>query len=117
MGFGERPDSRPVQYGDLIAARWYDEGKWKIRKVDDYGGTDVVSMQEVENAHHVVLLKDTETRRILIMDASQEMFDPLVKAFPEITTGDFTPEASSALHIAIEHAFILWLEWNHPDMN
>ena len=117
MGFGERPDSRPVGYGDLIAAKWYDEGEWEIRKIDDYGGSDVVSMGEVENAHHVVLLKDASDWRRLVNDASQDMFGPLIGAFPEVRTGDFTPEATGALHIAIEHAFVLWIGWNHPDMN
>ena len=116
MSFSDKPDSRPVQYGDLVAAQWYDGMDWKVRKVDDYGGTDVISTDEIQNAHHVVLLKGADEWRRLIEDASQATFGPLATAFPEITTGDFDPESSIAINIAIEHAFILWLGWNHPDM-
>ena len=113
MSLQDKVDSRPVQYGDLVAARWFDDPEYKIGKVDDYV-ENAIRMQDIYSAHHVVLLKNADEFRSMMESMSQEAFNPVVKAFPEVTTGDFDPMASLALDKALESAVILWLNWNYP---
>lgn len=113
MGLSEREDSRPVNYGDLVAARWYDDPEYRIGKIDDYAPNGI-SMSEIQNAHHVVILKNADQYNRMMEEASQRLFDPVVQGFPEVRTGDFDPMATLALDTALESAVILWLNWNYP---
>lgn len=113
MGLEDRADDRPVYYGDLIAARWFDDPEYKFGKVDDYvpGG---ITMEAVENADHVVRLMNAGEFSRMIDEMSHEAFDPVISRFPMITTGDFDPGAAAAFDKALENAVMLWLHWNYP---
>jgi len=113
MSLQDRGDDRPVQYGDLIAARWWDDPSWQIGKVDEYASYGI-DMDRVDSADHVVRLMTADEFRRMIEDMSQRAFDPVVSRFPMITTGDFSPLATLAFDKALEEAVIDWLDSNYP---
>jgi hypothetical protein len=50
----------------------------------------------------------------LVNEAIDAMFVPVVKAYPEITTGDFAPDQEMALRAAVREAIIAWV-WNNSN--
>ena len=51
----------------------------------------------------------------IVEDCDFAVFALAIKAFPEVKTGDFSPDAGFELQQAIETALVRWLSWNHPD--
>lgn len=113
MSLKDREDSRPVDFGDLIAAQWFDDPEYKIGKVGDYG-ENTITMDAVYNAHHVVKLMDAGEYGRMIENMGQQAFNPVTQQFTMVTTGDFDPLATVALHAALEVAAVQWLNWNYP---
>jgi hypothetical protein len=124
MALKDEKDSRPVNNGDLVAAQWYPDETYYIGEVDvvQYGKdaelTQVVKNiggnGEVDMAYHIVKLMDADKWKRVIDDCSQRMFDPVVKAFPMVKTGDYSPEDTILLDEQIKMAVIKWLHWNYP---
>jgi hypothetical protein len=48
-------------------------------------------------------------------DAEQVFWAKMAELFPEVTHGDFPPDATFAWHDAMERALYTWLRWNYPD--
>lgn len=51
----------------------------------------------------------------LIEQMAEAAFEPLVAAFPHITSGDFPPDAHFALHAALRTAAETWVMYNDND--
>lgn len=49
-----------------------------------------------------------------VRSADQAFWKEIVKAFPEVKSGDFYPEAANEWNKAIAQAVHSWLQWNHP---
>jgi len=119
----DRPDHRvdhEIVVGDLLALRFFDDPKYTIALVvsgEEYKGelgTRSVTFEEIVQAHHAVLLMDADHFSSLVERASQDMFQGVCEAFPEVKTGDFSPEATFELHGQITSALLHWLNWNYP---
>jgi hypothetical protein len=63
---------------------------------------------------YTLLGRDKTTIDNLVNDMMQAAFEPVVKAFPEISTGDFSPSAHFALHDALRSALTEWIIGNAP---
>ena len=117
--FKDRPDSRPVNIGDLVAAQWYPDETYYVGEVDvDICGYQIVNniggCGNVDQAYHVIKLMDAEQWSIVLDNMEQEMFKPLVEAFPMVTTGDYSPEDTLLLSEQVKLMAIKWLHWNYP---
>lgn len=106
-----KPDARPVSPGDLVATRWYDDQEWSIGIVDYENSIEGSSLF---SAHHVVLIKGREEMDRLAGDAVQKAFAEVSLAFPEIVTGDFSPEDTEKIEYAMKEAIVSWVRWNYP---
>ena len=115
MALKDEEDSRPVITGDLVAAQWYPDEEYYIGEVDfdqtirNYGGRG-----DADNAYHLVKLMDAEAWNKLAGEASQGMFNPVVKAFPMVKSGDYAPLDTLKPENDIKAAIVLWLHWNYP---
>lgn len=111
--FNEREDSRPVNMGDLVAARFFPDPDWRIGLVEPsyefYGSC-------LDDADHVVLIMENDDFDRMIEEAGGALFTVVGKGFPEVRTGDFGPEDQLAFEKHITKSVITWLQWNHPGM-
>ena len=48
-------------------------------------------------------------------NADLAFWSAIAKAFPEVRTGEFPPDAAFAFIYAQRAALKVWLEWNHPN--
>ena len=100
-----------VAVGDLVAIRWSPDPEWSIGVVQ-YDKT--VHKGDVEFAHDVIKLMDADKFQEMVEECSQRLFDPVLKEFPMVKTGDFPPDATFTLDFAIQEAVSWWLHWNYP---
>lgn len=105
-----KPDARPVNHGDLVAANWMPYPEWQFGIVE----FNTISGQTLDDAAHVVLLKSYGDLDRLADDALQEAFNFIKDAFPEIVTGDFPPDAKMKIDKAIKEAITSWVQANYP---
>lgn len=52
--------------------------------------------------------------RKAVEEADLAFWDKIAKAFPEVTSGDFPPDATFAWDRARDEAVYVWLLLNHP---
>jgi hypothetical protein len=52
---------------------------------------------------------------LAISDAQEAFWAEIAKHYPEITTGDFPPDAHAAFERACSEAAAVWVEGNSPD--
>jgi len=51
-----------------------------------------------------------------VLEAAQIAFwEVIAKNYPEVTSGDFPPDAGFAFDKSCKDALEIWLECNHPD--
>lgn len=51
-----------------------------------------------------------------VEEAEGAFWQAVAAKFPEVTTGDFSPDAASQFSRACELAVLIWLKSNHPDI-
>jgi protein-tyrosine phosphatase len=64
-------------------------------------------------------MEEEKTKREKLERVADEGFhsfwQEIAKHYPEVTTGDFPPDAHFTFAAACEDALQTWLDWNHPD--
>lgn len=74
-----------------------------------------MSNSDINSPDFDALHKINETRiDHAIIDAQDAFWAAMVKAFPEVKTGDFSPGDTMDFDEACKTAARAWLLWNHP---
>ena len=96
----------------------YLKGKKKDDKSDDKKSDDKKDDKKSDKKKKVNegISNEIESRiEGIARDAQDDFWEVVSENFPEVTSGDFPPDASFVFDDACEKAIGVWLDWNHPD--
>jgi hypothetical protein len=73
--------------------------------------------RDCKAAQNVAAVCPDEKLDKIIEKASDEFWKVIVKEFPEVKTGDYSPELTWAWNADCKNAVKWWLFWNHPKVD
>lgn len=110
MKFSEKPDGRPVEVDDLVAAVWKGDKEYSVGIVNN-DQRSLFKEKHVAEATHVISLKKSYEIRRIVDKAKKAFWESIVQDFSEVesrphSTIDFNDACAKALHN--------WLNLRYP---